>query len=332
MVDVLQAGLGAAGGQLRALGFDTVEQVVGAAAVAGYELSAALGAPINQILAPAMGAVAAIPQPIRDQLDALPCALGANFESRAPGQNIPLTLALVQPPAGAAINYANQMPAIRDQGQRGTCVAHASLAVYEHYLMLNNAFMDMSEQFLYCDCKANDGIPNQEGTWIRIAFPLLQRDGCCTEVDWPYNPNPMPNNEGQGPFPPLTQVRALSLRIPGSISLPPTSIQDIKSSLGRNRVVAFSIPVYNSWYRSSATRLTGDINNPIPGEVAVGGHAMCIIGYQDDPNRPDLGGGRFIIRNSWGPLWGQQCAFGAGNGTIPYLYISRFCMEAYAIA
>jgi len=36
MVDVLQAGLGAAGGQLRALGFDTVEQVVGAAAVAGY--------------------------------------------------------------------------------------------------------------------------------------------------------------------------------------------------------------------------------------------------------------------------------------------------------
>jgi len=59
---------------------------------------------------------------------------------------------------------------------------------------------------------------------------------------------------------------------------------------------------------------------------------MCIIGYTDLPDRPDLGGGRFILRNSWGTQWGQQCAFGAGNGTIPYLYISRLAMEAFAIA
>lgn len=190
----------------------------------------------------------------------------------------------------------------------------------------------MSEQFLYCDCKLNDGIPTQPGTWLRVAFPLLQRDGCCEEGDWSYNPAPIPGNEGQGTFPPMTQVQALSFRIPGFTKIPATSVQDIKNSLGNERVVAFSIPVYNSWYRSTHVRQTGDITNPIPREVAVGGHAMCIVGYQDLDDRPDLGGGRFIVRNSWGQAWGALNAAGPGYGSIPYLYLARSGMEAYAIA
>jgi len=59
---------------------------------------------------------------------------------------------------------------------------------------------------------------------------------------------------------------------------------------------------------------------------------MCLVGYTDMPGRPEIGGGRFILRNSWGTLWAAQSSFGAGYGTIPYSYIARLCMEAYSIA
>jgi len=251
MVDVLQANLGALGVRLRTLGFDSLEHVIAAAAVAGPELTKVLGQPIDQVLAPSVAMAQLVPAALRDALDALPCALGALFDSYAAAPVLPAALAFAAPPAAATLNLAAQMPPVRDQGQRGTCVAFASLAAYEQYLTLNHAYRDMSPQFLYCDCKANDGAPNQTGTWIRIAMAMLQRDGCCEEADWPYVPTPIPGNEGQGPFPPLTQVRALSFRISGYNQLPPTSVQDIKNSLAADRVVAFSIPVYNSWYRST---------------------------------------------------------------------------------
>jgi hypothetical protein len=159
----------------------------------------------------------------------------------------------------------------------------------------------------------------------------VQRDGVCLETGWPYNPNPIAGNEGQNPPPPGAQVQALSFRVPRVTALPPTSIGDYKTALASKQWVAFSIPVYNSWYLSSQVRLTGDITNPIPGEMRLGGHAMCIVGCIDLPDRPELGGGRFVLRNSWGPLWGGQSPYGAGYGTIPYIYIQRFGMEAYTL-
>ena len=160
MVDILQAGLGQPGNVLRALGFDTLEQVIGAAAIAGPELSRVLGGDIGGILAPAMAIAQTISQTLRDELDQLPCALGANFETRTVVPDLPVALARAPQPVTANLSFAGQMPPIRNQGQRGTCVAFASLAAYEHYLILLNARRDMSAQFLYCDCKANDGIPN----------------------------------------------------------------------------------------------------------------------------------------------------------------------------
>lgn len=76
---------------------------------------------------------------------------------------------------------------------------------------------------------------------------------------------------------------------------------------------------------------TGRITNPVPFEMQRGGHAMCMVGYADDPSSFGIGGGRFIIRNSWGQSWGINSAFGAGYGTIPYSYINRFGLEAFIV-
>ena len=57
---------------------------------------------------------------------------------------------------------------------------------------------------------------------------------------------------------------------------------------------------------------------------------MCLIGYQDHADAP--GGGFFILRNSWFGMWGMDCPYGSGNGTIPYAYISNENWEAITTA
>ena len=57
----------------------------------------------------------------------------------------------------ATVNLIAQMSPIRDQGTRGTCVSFAALAAYEHALSTVGAAHDLAEQFLYWNCKSNDG-------------------------------------------------------------------------------------------------------------------------------------------------------------------------------
>jgi C1A family cysteine protease len=98
--------------------------------------------------------------------------------------------------------------------------------------------------------------------------------------------------------------------------------------MAKQRPIGLSIPVYNSWYQSAATRQTGRITMRIGNEAAIGGHAVLLVGYVDTPASP--GGGYFIVRNSWGTAsFGSANPFGAGYGTIPYQYITNDAWEAF---
>jgi C1A family cysteine protease len=322
--------------QLQSLGFESLEQVIGAAQVVNKELSRFLGKDIGQWLQPAAG-LAQMPSAARQQqLAQLPRATGALIPDRPAAFEFPFPFPFPpvnqnnQPPpqpVQAQIDLRPQMPPIRNQGKRGTCAAFASLAVYEHFLGLNGSPQDLSEQFLYFECKQNDGSPTGRGTFIRVAFDQLDRVGCCPEADWPYNPDDIPGNEGEGPPPPGAQMHAGNFRIPSSNPIFAHSVDNIKQVLNAGRCVAFSIPVYNSWFLNQTVLDTGDITNPVPGESPNGqGHAMCMVGYTDLPGSTGLGGGRFILRNSWGETFGQ-----AGYFTIPYSYIAQLAIEAFTI-
>jgi hypothetical protein len=238
------------------------------------------------------------------------------------------------PPGGAVVGGANliaQMPPIRDQSRRSTCVAFAALAAYEHYLSRQATDVDLSEQFLYWNCKRNDGYPGR-GTWLHIAFEMLRREGCCLEDTWPYQRTEIAGNEGQGPPPAGAQVQALSYRPLSYLNLAPNAVRDLKTVLDGGHCVSFAVPVYNSLMLNAQAKKTGNIPNPVPGEIPVGGHAMCLVGYQDAPAEAGLGGGRFLLRNSWGKAFGFASPFGAGYGTISYAYIARLGREAFALA
>jgi hypothetical protein len=185
----------------------------------------------------------------------------------------------------------------------------------------------LSEQHLYYETKLIDGSPGGCGTWQQKAVQALQNRGQCREQFWGYNPNLPCNNHG--PLPPLARPDGLNHRLQ-TIAVPARSVPSYKNHMSRQRPVTISIPVYNSWYQSAETRRSGRITMRVGNEPAVGGHAVCLVGYHNSFFSP--GGGYFIVRNSWGTTsWGYQCPFGAGYGTIPFQYITNdaYMMESY---
>lgn len=245
-----------------------------------------------------------------------------------------------QPPAPPAAELAltvfslidSCMPPIRDQGDRGTCVGFATVAVLEYLVCrARGVSQHLSEQYLYWNTKRTDRSP-KEGTWLEFAFPLARRDGVCREDLWPYEPDLRPGDLTHGDPPNRTacDADAAGWRFARAVRLRDhRSAEAIKSQLREGRPVAVAIPVFKTWYANPTTRLSGKIILPLQSDrFAIGGHAIALVGYEDDDETP--GGGYFLVRNSWGTTkWGKLSPVGPGYGTIPYAYIERLNADAW---
>ncbi len=335
--------------KLKRLGYLTVEQVFAAVArpETAQRMNKYLEVDVKAMIAPLAKSVispklsfkaqqatyrfgARLPAPVQAVMPAAATAFAAVGHVPA---------ARMAPPAAPGafgsvpdVNLIPEMPLVRDQAYRGTCVAHAAVATMEHLTGISGPQLDFSEQFLYWDCKSKDGNPTSEGTFLKVAMPLLVSDGCCLETTWPYSPAPMPGNEGQGPPPPTAAKEASTHTARKANALSPKSITQIKDELARRRCVAVSVVVYDyCWTTNDEVRSSGNVTMPFPGDVSNEGHAICLVGYEDLPGEPELGGGRFLLRNSWDSYWGVNCEFGSGYGTLPYTYLTTYGMEAFSI-
>jgi hypothetical protein len=232
----------------------------------------------------------------------------------------------VLPPS---VNLLDQLPPLRNQGGRGTCVAHAVLAVREQLEVAAGSPLgiNLSEQFVYWWCKQNDGIPATSGTYVIVGMRCLSQMGAPAEALWPYVSFEREGDQGQGPPPAAAAQGDPALRTLRTQEFNRTDITGIKTCLAEGRAVAFSIPVFDTWYHSSATSQWGKITLPVGGEPEDGGHAMALVGYQDDPAAP--GGGYFLVRNSWQP-WAYDGVWQEGYGYIPYAYISRHATAVFS--
>lgn len=85
------------------------------------------------------------------------------------------------------IDYEDQMPPIRNQGARGSCVAHGCLAVLEWQQSQFNTWwhreVDLSEEMLYRMIAEPGG-----GAFPRNAMKALQKVGVGREQFWQYDP------------------------------------------------------------------------------------------------------------------------------------------------
>lgn len=310
--------------KLAELWITTAEEFIGASDDTGsQDMADTLGLSMEEFAVLLDGATAAAPEfsGTRGGPMAFP-GLGALDEPEGLDPSEASGIRTMLPPQA---NLIARMPPVRNQHGRGTCVAHACAAAREYLLGPESTAGNLSEQYLYWACKQRDGFPG-EGTWIKTAMAVLEDEGICTEAIWPYIPTKIAGNEGQGPPPADAAEQAAVYRIDKGEPVEPRWVNELKDALADGKPVAFAVPVYGYWL-TEPVRTNGDIRIPLPTDKSVGGHAMCMVGYQDDADVP--GGGYFLVRNSWGTDWAKKSAAGAGYCRLPYAYMSQFGRSAY---
>jgi len=231
----------------------------------------------------------------------------------------------------------SKMPAIKNQGDRGTCVAFAVLRCFEVLLSDGEQSIETSEQFTYWNIKEIDGI-EEEGSSLEHGISALQKTGVCIEKHCRYRSTRYTQAaykiKQAGPQPSDNASNDASLRkLQDARILIPTDVRALQKYLEQGKPVAFTIPIFRSWELNRETERIGLVRMRI-GEFdpVVEYHAITLVGFAASPKQP--GGGYFIFDNSWGTSWASENPhFGAGRGMLPYAYVQQHCQneEAYVL-
>lgn len=189
--------------------------------------------------------------------------------------------------------------AIQDQGELGSCTAHAAAAA----MAFLHRGLDLSRLKLYYDERVLDGTVNEDaGAYIRDSVKVLNQTGAAAESYWPYVPAKFAKK------PPARAARsALRHKISKYMRVAPS---DYRACLAAGFPFIIGFSVYES-FEGDATANTGRVFVPKKSEALLGGHAVCVIGYA-----PRWGEVHYEVRNSWSAGWGD-----AGHFWIPARYL-----------
>lgn len=195
----------------------------------------------------------------------------------------------------------NEMPGVRNQGNLGTCVGHAAWAVkeWQERQQKNNPAGGLSPAFIYALSKTLDGIPNEPGTYPRVALKVLYDHGDCPEKDFPYS------NLTRDVRPEQPPAGAFDNAVPFKVSAyaKVTGIDELKRAIVEQGPVLAGVLVTESFVQAKETI-------PLPAGRILGGHAVCLCGYDDKQEA-------FLLMNSWGSGWGVN-----GFSWLPYTFVS----------
>lgn len=173
---------------------------------------------------------------------------------------------------------------VLDQGDTSSCVAHSfaqALRIADRVATIPAPALS-SREFLYYNARAYDGgAIEDQGTQLRSCAKGLTKFGRPPESAWPFvvtRINERPSWEAYR--------EAFDNRGP-SAYLRVTGLTEIKQALAANKPVVGGTSVGNSIYDVKA----GDIYDPDPSEPYIGGHALTVVGYDEQS---------FTLVNSWG--------------------------------
>lgn len=214
-------------------------------------------------------------------------------------------------------------PTPGNQGQQGSCVAWSS-AYGAHTILeasrtgVNPNQLAFSPAFLYNQI----GLDGCQGSYIIRAVESMSKTGSVPMQYFPYDENDCSRQPGGQLKQAAGQFKLLGYtRLTDGDRLNVLDIHAIKEHLAKDVPVIIGMMVGGSFMQGMSGKEVWEPAQDDYSMMGFGGHAMCIIGYDDRK-----AGGVFEILNSWGPEWGIN-----GVGFVKYADFKHFNKEAYGL-
>jgi C1A family cysteine protease len=207
--------------------------------------------------------------------------------------------------------------AVEDQSQSNSCCANAAAGAYEYLckrvaMEKGDEVGDISRLFIYFVGRKNDQVrQGQEGTMVKdegitlsAAANALEAQGACLESTWAFDLDKV--NERP---PPEAFEEAADYKVT-EVKMVPVDLKAMKQCLAEGYPIVFGCKLTQAFF-SAPQGVVKTPNPDDPSSAEHGRHAMLIVGYSDSNQT-------FIVRNSWGPTWGDQ-----GYCYMPYDYLGN---------
>jgi len=244
-----------------------------------------------------------------------------------------LTLSDMPP---VSVDHRPKMTPVRDQGERGTCVAFAAcadleagtmekkLGLKDERLCENLAYLRFMKKESSTPCK-DPGLATFRAAEYLMDFTV------CSEKNWPYVSTDPDELKSKGKCDEIDILPkacigkngagiADYLLLPAGEEVDPDGTIDIKDTLTLERLIhqghniVFGTIV--AWSTKDANEGTIDVKRGPAGQpiFGSGGHAMMMVGYDRTGKIP-----YFIVKNSWSSAYGHK----------GYLYLSYDYIRTY---
>lgn len=162
-----------------------------------------------------------------------------------------------------------------------------------------------SRLFIYYNERVMMNAVNQDGgAYLRDGIKSIAKQGVCPESMWPYENDRFAVKPSDECYAEALNHQGLSYRRLN------VDLKQMKECLSEGFPFVFGFAVYES-FEGAAIAQSGKLSMPSKNEKQFGGHAVLGVGYDDELNA-------VIVRNSWGPEWGDK-----GYFYMPYEYISN---------
>lgn len=258
-------------------------------------------------------------------------SLGASFDKKKYESNEifePLSNNKINP-LPEKVSLLEYAPKRMNQGQQGSCVGWASAYAARSILRSRETGSDpnataFSPAFLYNQI----ALQGCQGSYLTEAMEVMQNTGVVPYTDMPYSDqdcNTKPNN--------MLLRKAEDFKIIGSNRLTggrngedatKVNLLAVKQHLAQGAPVVIGMMVGGSFMQNMMGKEKWESTDSDRNMNGFGGHAMCIIGYDDYKFAKNMGG--FQLMNSWGEEWGEK-----GIGWVSYDDFEFFAKEAYGI-
>ena len=224
-------------------------------------------------------------------------------------------------PLPESVSLLKFAPDRQNQGQQGSCVAWSS--TYAARTIVEAASTGQSGNntayspaFVYNQI----GLEGCQGAYIQNAMELMSTKGVVAYNDFPYDDKDCSRQPNSAMENKAAQNRMHGFtRLTNGESTEGINVRAVKEHLAKDAPVVIGMMVGGSFMQSMIGKELWTPTDEDRSQMGFGGHAMCVIGYDDRKQA-------FQIMNSWGPEWGNN-----GIGWVRYADFKEFVREAYGI-